>query len=675
MNLLKHNQDTYNTLLSKIEHNSRVAVVQCTGSGKGAIATKLITEGLKKYNILLLAPRKAILTNYLMSFGVKSNNTVQLTTYQAICSCDEEKLKSLGSFTDILILDEYHRCGAEKWGKAVNILINCVEKHNGRIIGFTATPKRYLDNERDMTEELFNGVCIESVDLTSAIKKGILPVFTYVKARYGYTQDVNEYKRYCKENKAKGKIPSNKLALVSDNDKYIHDIILKECVGLKGCQKWIVFCSSIKEVKELMKHIPKWFDSPVNLLESHSGLLPIENEKNDEIFRNSHKGINLLLTVDKYNEGVHLKDISGVIMMRQTLSPIVFLQQLGRALSAGNIGQRPIIFDFVSNIDNIQNYEELIMLDLQIMADEVNAYAERKAKKDASKGGKIILKSYCEEIDKVLAEISKVVGRKWSPEEDEIIKKKYPIMKKEVYKLLEGRTQDATYQRARYLGMIPSREWSRGEDNIIRAYYPIEGTGVIVRLKKKNKTVERTEQAIKTRAGILGVKKDRNRCWTEEDDDLLYRKYKDGKYDITTMVRLLGNKFTTEQIYNRLEYLGFNYSSMAIWTDDEKALVRLCWGKMPIEELEKRLSRHTRDAIEREASYQGLREGEIKRKTGSDAGNLWTKQDIEDLIYAYNTMGKENCYLFFSNRTKRAVDQEITKLKKDIRYKDRFIKS
>lgn len=671
MYLFDYNKKTYDALLSKLAYNSRVAVVQCTGSGKGAIATTLITEGLSNKKILLLAPRNAILMNYLKSFGVYSNNRVQLTTYQSICTTPEDELERLGTFSDILILDEYHRCGAEKWGKAVNILINAVEKHNGRIIGFTATPKRYLDNERDMTEELFNGIAIEGVDLTSAIKKGILPTFTYVKAKYGYTSYVNEYKKYCRENKAKGKIDLNKIALVSDNDKYIHDIIVKETSELKGCQKWIVFCSSIKELNELSKHIPKWFDKPVNILFSHSGLTPIENENNDTYFRNAYKGINLLLTVDKYNEGVHLKDISGVIMMRQTLSPIIFLQQLGRALSAGNIEQKPIIFDFVSNIESIQDYEDLIMCDLQIMADDVNTYAERRAKKDPAKGGKIILKSYCEEIDKVLAEITKVIGRKWSPEEDEIIKQNYPLMKKEVYKLLEGRTQQAVYQRARLLGMIPKREWTTCENNIIKQYYPIEGTGVIIRINKKNKNrgVIRTETAIKAQAVELGVKLDKKHCWTVEDDSLLFRKNKDGKYDIVAMGRLLNYKFTTTQIYNRLEYLGFNYSRVAGWSDDEKALVHMAWGKISIDELERRLPRHTREAIIREASYQGATVGKSKRKAGSSAGDVWSEKDILDLIYVYNTMDMEDCYEFFSNRTERAVQQKITNLKKDYNYK------
>lgn len=661
MDLFEYNQRTYIELLHKLENNKRVAVVQCTGSGKGAIATKLITDGLRNHKILLLAPRESILLNYLRSFEVKSNNRIQVATYQGMCSRPEDELIRLGQFADVLILDEYHRCGAEKWGKAVHTLIDNIEKHNGRIIGFTATPIRYLDDERNMTKELFNNVCVEGVDLTSAIKKGILPVFTYVKARYGYTEDVNEYKRYCRENKAKGKIDNNKLALVSDNDKYIHDIIVKETSSLKGCQKWIVFCSNIKEVKELLNHIPKWFDVSVNILEAHSGLNKAKNEENDLNFRNARKGVNLLLTVDKYNEGVHLKDISGVIMLRQTLSPIIFLQQLGRALSAGNKGQRPIIFDFVSNIESIQNYEDLIMFDLQIMADEINEYAKRKAKKDASKGGKIILKTYCEEVDKILAEISKVVGVRWSKEEDDIIRQYFPEEKKDVYKRLQGRTQEATYQRARFLGLVDSREWSRKEDNIIKKFYPIEGVGVVARLDN------RTESAVKSRASILKVKKDRKNCWTEDDDAFLKRKYakdREDKYPIEDAMRLLHYRFNADMIYARLKYLGLTPSRKEEWTSMEDTFLKLCWGQLTKAEIEAKLPRHTTKGIYSRA----LRLGLIEKSNKSGKSN-WTPFEEDYLIECYNEYGPA-VYEMFPDRSRRSLDSKIYDLRVQGRIKE-----
>ena len=51
------------------------------------------------------------------------------------------------------------------------------------------------------------------------------------------------------------------------------------------------------------------------------------------------------------NEGVHVNDIDGVIMLRPTNSPIIYTQQLGRALSVGH-KEHPIVFDIVNNINS-----------------------------------------------------------------------------------------------------------------------------------------------------------------------------------------------------------------------------------------------------------------------------------------------------------------------------------
>lgn len=43
-------------------------------------------------------------------------------------------------------------------------------------------------------------------------------------------------------------------------------------------------------------------------------------------------------------------DVDGVILLRPTVS-IIYLQQTGRALSAGS-GKTPVIFDLVNNFDS-----------------------------------------------------------------------------------------------------------------------------------------------------------------------------------------------------------------------------------------------------------------------------------------------------------------------------------
>ena len=52
------------------------------------------------------------------------------------------------------------------------------------------------------------------------------------------------------------------------------------------------------------------------------------------------------------NEGVHIDGVSGVILLRPTVSPIIYKQQIGRALAAGS-KKNSVIIDVVNNIENL----------------------------------------------------------------------------------------------------------------------------------------------------------------------------------------------------------------------------------------------------------------------------------------------------------------------------------
>ena len=79
---------------------------------------------------------------------------------------------------DYIILDEFHRCGAEFWGMGVDNLLNMYS--DVPIVGFSATAIRYLDNARDMSDELFDGNVASEITLGEAIVRGILNPPKYV---------------------------------------------------------------------------------------------------------------------------------------------------------------------------------------------------------------------------------------------------------------------------------------------------------------------------------------------------------------------------------------------------------------------------------------------------------------------------------------------------------------
>jgi hypothetical protein len=58
------------------------------------------------------------------------------------------------------------------------------------------------------------------------------------------------------------------------------------------------------------------------------------------------------------NEGVHVDNIDGVILLRPTVSPILYLQQIGRSLASGKEKQ-PLIFDIVNNFESLYSIDSL----------------------------------------------------------------------------------------------------------------------------------------------------------------------------------------------------------------------------------------------------------------------------------------------------------------------------
>lgn len=82
--------------------------------------------------------------------------------------CTEGQLAEIaGLQPSYIILDEFHRAGAECWGESTVALLKlCPE---AKLLGLTATNIRYLDNNRDMAEELFDGRVASDMTLGEAI--------------------------------------------------------------------------------------------------------------------------------------------------------------------------------------------------------------------------------------------------------------------------------------------------------------------------------------------------------------------------------------------------------------------------------------------------------------------------------------------------------------------------
>lgn len=62
--------------------------------------------------------------------------------------------------------------------------------------------------------------------------------------------------------------------------------------------------------------------------------------------------LDYIFSVDIFSEGVDIPEINQVIMLRQTQSPIVFMQQIGRCLRKADGKEYAVILDFIGNDKN-----------------------------------------------------------------------------------------------------------------------------------------------------------------------------------------------------------------------------------------------------------------------------------------------------------------------------------
>ncbi|MCD8020818.1 MAG: hypothetical protein LUF92_14945 [Clostridiales bacterium] len=120
-----------------------------------------------------------------MTGGELPENIVFLT-YAKLMRMDGEEIESL--HPAYIILDEFHCCGAEMWGQGVQALLRAYPK--APVLGLSATNIRYLDNQRDMAKELFDGNIASEITLGEAVVRGILNPPRYVLSIFKYENDL-----------------------------------------------------------------------------------------------------------------------------------------------------------------------------------------------------------------------------------------------------------------------------------------------------------------------------------------------------------------------------------------------------------------------------------------------------------------------------------------------------
>ncbi|MBR3280540.1 MAG: DEAD/DEAH box helicase family protein [Clostridia bacterium] len=359
--LFSHNEEGYENLCDTLKNNKCATINRATGTGKSFIALKYLNNNTDK-RYLYLAPTYQILDQLdsaARSIGIDTKDlNFDRMIYNTLLGLD---MKELFEKYDGFIFDEYHRCGAQETFykiRELKALLN-ESKEDKKFIGLTATPIRYLDDERNMTNEIFDGVVASTLTLPEALSEGLLPIPSYYISGSNVLTEYEKAKRKVArlyESSLKGRL-ERQLDELHIDEKFSNEAnselfskYLKQDSG-----KHIIFCKDIETAELVASHLNVWFKKAKDIKPYvvHSDIGKEKSAQILDAFNKEKDGFNVLVCVDLLNEGFHPEcGIDSVTLYRRTASPIIYFQQIGRALSFSARKNEVAIFDLVCNFEN-----------------------------------------------------------------------------------------------------------------------------------------------------------------------------------------------------------------------------------------------------------------------------------------------------------------------------------
>ena len=384
--LLSHNKTAYQKVMRAFETADRTCVVHPTGTGKSYLIAA-VSESFKR--VLILGPNDFVLDQVhdVLKWrdSAKDAGTVEYMTYQMLCFMD-----NVPTGYDLICLDEFHRAGAPSWGVAVDELLE--QNPQAKVFGTTATPIRYLNNERDMSDELFHRNVASLITIGEAWSRSILPVPAFVTGLFNFhktladaEERITNSKKLTEEEKRRRLHRLSNARLEWENSMGMPTILQRHLD--KDIRRVIIFCADIARLESMRETVVGWFRVGGFKVASSCTVHVGMNDKQicdamNEFESDEGDGVRLMFSVNMLNEGVHIPRVGAVLMLRTPSSRIIYLQQMGRCLTAANT-EKPVILDMVDNITTTSAVHGL-MDDFEgwqhLMKSDVPDYEERRFK-------------------------------------------------------------------------------------------------------------------------------------------------------------------------------------------------------------------------------------------------------------------------------------------------------
>lgn len=328
---------------SRADGRGRALVVMATGLGKTFLAAFDVLaweQGAGRTpRVLFVAHRRELLQQAAVTFrrvmptapfgwcvGAQAelDGQVVFASIQKL-SRPAQLSRLRGDGFDYVIIDEVHHAAAPSYRRLLRRLAP------GFLLGLTATPERA--DEADILR-LFDDHLPYRADLAEGIGRGLLVPFQYT----GLADTVD----YAPLPWRSGRFdPAALSAAVCAQDRMERLwAVWREHPGTRT----LLFCVSIEHAR----FVRDWLQGRgLRVAAIHSG--PDSDDRQAAIEALEDGLLDALCAVDLLNEGVDIRPVDRVVMLRPTESSVIFLQQLGRGLRTAPGKSHLTVLDFVGN--------------------------------------------------------------------------------------------------------------------------------------------------------------------------------------------------------------------------------------------------------------------------------------------------------------------------------------
>lgn len=332
--------------LARERGHHRNLLVAATGTGKTVIAA-LDYVGLRKRlpraRLLFVAHREEILRRSRAtfcqamrsaSFGeewVAGRRPVAFEhVFASIQSLAQVDLAHLSpDHFDVVIVDEFHHAAAASYKRLLNHL------QPKELLGLTATPER---SDGLSIEDWFEGRIAAQLRLWDAIDQQRLTPFAYYGIHDGTDLRQVAWRR------GKGYDSAQLTNVLTRDDAVAHRVLqeLRRHVPDLTTMRALGFCVSVQHAR-FMERI---FNSAGIAAVAVSADTPSAGRER-ALLNLSDGSLQVVFTVDLFNEGIDIPAVDTLLMLRPTESATLFIQQLGRGLRCNAGKSLCTVLDFV----------------------------------------------------------------------------------------------------------------------------------------------------------------------------------------------------------------------------------------------------------------------------------------------------------------------------------------